>query len=450
MQQDNILGTMPVGRLVLSMSWPIMLSMLMQAVYNLVDSVYVTRVSETAFLALSYAYPIQTLMIAFCVGTGVGFSAMLSRRLGEKKPVEANASVLHGFLFYALCWVLFLLFGLFASGAYLRACTSTREVVAQGTAYLQVCCCFSFGMCLQFPCERILQSTGHPAGFMIVQGSGALINIILDPIFIFVFDMGVTGAAVATVIGQITGGLIGVGLVRRIRSQFHVTPRGFRFQAELAREMCRIAAPAILMQSLSSVMSLGLNAILNLWSETAVWVLGVYFKLQSFVFMPVFSINNGLISIISYNYGARDRHRVSRSIHFGFGAAVSTALLGLVLLCLFAAPLLQICFQAGTEAMVLGIPSLRMTALSFPVAAVSIICSAAFQSLGRSSHSLWIALLRQIIFLLPIALLLVRLWPQWVFLSFLLAELLTCLIALVLYRKICREKILPLEPAPPA
>lgn len=445
LQNENILGTMPVGRLVLSMSWPIMLSMLMQAVYNLVDSIYVTRVSENAFLALSYAYPIQTLMIAFCVGTGVGLSAILSRRLGEQKTAEANDSVIHGFFFFALCWVLFFLFGLFASGAYLRACTSTQEVITQGTAYLQVCCCFSFGMCLQFPCERILQSTGHPAGFMIIQGSGALINIILDPVFIFVFDMGVTGAAVATVIGQITGGFIGLCLVRRIRNQFHVSPRGVRFQPELAREMCRIAAPAILMQSLSSGMSLGLNAILNLWSETAVWVLGVYFKLQSFVFMPVFSINNSLISIISYNYGARNRRRISLSIHFGLGAAVATALLGLVLLWLFAAPLLQLCFQAGADAMALGIPSLRMTALSFPIAAVSIIYSAAFQSMGRSIHSLWIALLRQIILLLPIALILVQLWPQWVFLSFLIAELLSCLIAFVLYRKIYQEKILPLN-----
>ena len=444
MQNENILGSMPVGRLVCSMSWPIMLSMLMQAVYNLVDSIYVTRVSEDAFLALSYAYPIQTLLVAFCVGTGVGFSAMLSRRLGEQKPEEANSAVIHGFLLFFLCWALFFLFGLLASGAYLRACTSNPSVIAQGTAYLQVCCCLSFGVCTQFPCERILQSTGHPAGFMIVQGSGALLNIILDPIFIFVFDMGVTGAAVATVTGQITGGLIGLILVRRIRHQFHVTPRGFRFQPALAREMCRIAAPAILIQALSSVMSLGLNAILTLWSELAVWVLGVYFKLQSFVFMPVFSVNNALISIISYNYGARDRHRVSRSIHVGFLAAVSTALLGSLLLWMFADPLLRVCFQASGEALALGIPSLRMTALSFPIAAVSIICSATLQSLGRNAHSLWVALLRQIILLLPIALLLIYLYPAWVFFSLFLAELLSCVVALLLYRAVYRQKILTL------
>ena len=445
LSRENILGTMPMGRLVVSMSWPIMLSMLMQAVYNLVDSIYVTRVSENAFLALSYAYPIQTLMIAFCVGCGVGFSAMLSRRLGEQKPKEANETVWHGFLLFLGCWLLFLAFGLLAAGAYLRACTPTPEVAKQGTDYLRVCCCFSFGMCMQFPQERILQSTGHPAGFMIIQGSGALINIILDPVFIFVFDMGVTGAAVATVIGQITGGLIGVYLVRRIRTQFHVTPRNVCFQPNLIREMCRIAGPAVLMQSLGSLMSLGLNAILVLWSETAVWVLGVYFKLQSFVFMPVFSINNGLISIISYNYGARDRHRVSGAIRFGMAAAVATAFAGLVLLWLFSAPLLKLCFQAGEAALALGIPSLRMTAVAFPIAAVSIIYSAAFQALGRSRYSLVIALLRQIILLLPIALVLVRLCPEWSFSAFPLAEALTCLLALVLYRRLYTRRIATLD-----
>lgn len=434
MENDNILGSMPMGRLVLHMSWPIMLSMLTQAIYNLVDSIYVTRISETAFLALSYAYPIQTLMIAFCVGSGVGFSALLSKRLGEQDKQGANAAAWHGFLLYLACWLLFLLFGLLAAGPYMDACTPTPEVARQGTAYLRVCCCLSFGMCMQFPLERVLQSTGHPAGFMVIQGSGALLNIVLDPILIFVFDLGVAGAAAATVTGQITGGLIGIYLVRRIRPAFHVTPRGFRFQPGLAGEMCRIALPAVLMQSLGSLMSLGLNAILGLWSETAVWVLGVYFKLQSFVFMPVFSINNGLISIISYNYGARDRRRVSGAVRFGMAIALVASLLGLALLWVFSAPLLKLCFQAGTDALALGTPSLRMTALAFPMAAVSIICSAAFQSLGRSRYSLWIALLRQVILLLPIALLLVWLCPDWAFMAFPLAELFTCGIALVLYR----------------
>ena len=274
-RSENILGTMPMGRLIFTMSGPIMLSMLMQAVYNLVDSIYVARLGDDAFLALSYAYPIQTLLIAFCVGTGVAFSAVLSQRLGAKQMDQASSVVLHGGLLYFLCWLIFFLFGLLGADAYLRTCTDTPSVIAQGTAYLRVCCCLSFGVCTQFPCERILQSMGRPAGFMIIQGSGALLNIILDPILIFVFDMGVAGAAVATVIGQITGAVIGLFLVHGLREQFPISLRGQHLQPALLEELGRIAGPAILMQSLSSVMSFGLNTILRRVSETAVWVLGV-------------------------------------------------------------------------------------------------------------------------------------------------------------------------------
>ena len=440
-QSKNILGTMPMGRLIFTMSGPIMLSMLMQAVYNLVDSIYVARLGDNAFLALSYAYPIQTLLIAFCVGTGVAFSATLSQRLGARQMDQASAVVLHGGSFYFGCWLLFFLFGLLGADAYLRACTDTPSVITQGAAYLRVCCCLSFGVCTQFPCERILQSSGRPAGFMIIQGSGALINIILDPILIFIFDMGVVGAAVATVIGQITGAFIGLFLVHGLREHFPISLRGQRLQPALLGEMGRIAGPAILMQSLSSVMSLGLNAILRRVSETAVWVLGVYFKLQSFVFMPIFSVNNGLISIISFNYGARDRRRVSGAIRFGMILAVGTGVIGCVLLILCATPLLRVCFNAGEQALALGVPALGLTALSFPVAAVSIILSAAFQSLGHSRDSLVISLLRYIVLLLPIALLLVHLWPERAFLGFLLTELGACLVALPMYRSVYRSKI---------
>ena len=440
-QSKNILGTMPMGRLIFTMSGPIMLSMLMQAVYNLVDSIYVARLGDNAFLALSYAYPIQTLLIAFCVGTGVAFSATLSQRLGARQMDQASAVVLHGGLFYFGCWLLFFLFGLLGADAYLRACTDTPAVITQGAAYLRVCCCLSFGVCTQFPCERILQSSGRPAGFMIIQGSGALINIILDPILIFVFDMGVVGAAVATVIGQITGAFIGLFLVHSLREHFPITLRGQHLQPALLGEMGRIAGPAILMQSLSSVMSLGLNAILRRVSETAVWVLGVYFKLQSFVFMPIFSVNNGLISIISFNYGARDRRRVSGAIRFGMLLAVGTGIIGCGLLILCASPLLRVCFNAGAQALALGIPALGLTALSFPVAAVNIILSSAFQSLGHSRYSLVISLLRYIVLLLPVALLLIYLRPASAFLCFLITEVGACLAALPMYRHVYRSKI---------
>lgn len=440
-RSENILGTMPMGRLIFTMSGPIMLSMLIQAVYNLVDSIYVARLGDDAFLALSYAYPIQTLLIAFCVGTGVAFSAVLSQRLGAKQMDQASSVVLHGGVLYFLCWLIFFLFGLLGADAYLRTCTDTPSVIAQGTAYLQVCCCLSFGVCTQFPCERILQSMGRPAGFMIIQGSGALLNIILDPILIFVFDMGVAGAAVATVIGQITGAVIGLFLVHGLREQFPISLRGQHLQPALLEELGRIAGPAILMQSLSSVMSFGLNTILRRVSETAVWVLGVYFKLQSFVFMPIFSVNNGLISIISFNYGARDRRRVSGAIRFGMLLAVGTGIIGCGLLILCASPLLRVCFNAGAQALALGIPALGLTALSFPVAAVNIILSSAFQSLGHSRYSLVISLLRYIVLLLPVALLLIYLRPASAFLCFLITEVGACLAALPMYRHVYRSKI---------
>ncbi len=440
-RSENILGTMPMGRLIFTMSGPIMLSMLMQAVYNLVDSIYVARLGDDAFLALSYAYPIQTLLIAFCVGTGVAFSAVLSQRLGAKQMDQASSVVLHGGVLYFLCWLIFFLFGLLGADAYLRTCTDTPSVIAQGTAYLQVCCCLSFGVCTQFPCERILQSMGRPAGFMIIQGSGALLNIILDPILIFVFDMGVAGAAVATVIGQITGAVIGLFLVHGLREQFPISLRGQHLQPALLEELGRIAGPAILMQSLSSVMSFGLNTILRRVSETAVWVLGVYFKLQSFVFMPIFSVNNGLISIISFNYGARDRRRVSGAIRFGMLLAVGTGIIGCGLLILCASPLLRVCFHAGAQALALGKPALGLTALSFPVAAVNIILSSAFQSLGHSRYSLVISLLRYIVLLLPVALLLIYLRPASAFLCFLITEVGACLAALPMYRHVYRSKI---------
>lgn len=262
-EQSNILGAMPVPRLVVTMSLPIVLSMLISAVYNLADSVYVAQFSDQAFLALSYAYPIQMLMVAFCVGTGVGFSATLSRRLGEGSRDQAVCVVCHGFLFYGLCWALFLLFALFGAGPFLRASTGSPWVAEEGARYLTICCALSMGTCMQFLCERILQATGHPAGFMIVQGSGALLNLILDPILIFGLGLGVTGAALATVIGQIAGALIGIFLVRRIRDQLPVTFRGFRPQWAVAAEMGRIAAPAIVMQSLGSLMPLGMNQLLT-------------------------------------------------------------------------------------------------------------------------------------------------------------------------------------------
>ena len=437
--RGNILGTMPVNRLVLTMSSPIMISMLMSAIYNLVDSIYVAQVSDLDFLALSYAYPVQLMMVAFCTGIGVGFNATFAQRLGEGKGEEANQVACHGFLFYTLCWLLFLAFALLGAPLFFRLSTHDPVVARAGIQYLTICCGASIGMCMQFLTERLLQTTGHPAGFMIVQGSGAVLNIILDPVFIFGLDMGVAGAAAATVIGQISGACIGFFLLWRIRREFSVSFRGFRPSRTLSGEMLRIAAPAVVMQSLSSFMSLGLNQLLTLWSQTAVFVLGVYFKIQTFVFMPIFGVSNGLIPILSYNFGARSAPRITQGIRFGLTLAVGTGLGGAVILCLAASPLLRYCFRAGEEAIAMGGPALGMTALAFPIAAVSIILSASFQSLGHSPLSLLVSLLRQILLLLPIAALFLRLAPDLVWLSFFCAEVLACLTAVLL----CRRTIAP-------
>ncbi len=444
--RDNILGTMPMGRLVLHMSWPIMVSMLLQAVYNLVDSLYVSRLGDAAFLALSYAYPIQTLMVAFCVGTGVGFSAVLSRCLGRKDIRGAGDAVLHGLLLYLACWVLFLAFALTGCRAYMNFCTDAPDVAAMGGEYLRICCGASLGMCLMFPLERVLQSCGHPAGFMLIQGSGAVINLVLDPVLIFALGMGVRGAAIATVTGQLVAAGIGFGLLWGIRREMPVSLRGFRLRPELIRDMGVTAVPAIAMQALSSVMSLGLNAIFRIWSETAVWVMGVYFKVQSFVFMPIFSISNGLIAVVSFNHGARNRERVSAALGTGLLFAVGAALLGQGLLSLVADPLLRWGFVAGPEALALGVPALRLTALGFAPAAASIIGCSALQSLGRGGQSLGVALLRQAVFVLPAARLLLPLRSPLVFLALPVAEVLACVVAAWVCLRLKRERIDTIRP----
>ena len=372
---DGMLGAMPVPRLVVTMSLPIMLSMLISAVYNLVDSVYVAQYSDEAFLALSYAYPIQMLLVAFCSGIGVGFSAIFSRRLGEGDQEQAASAVCHGFFLYGLCWLLFLLFALTGAAPFLRLSTEDPSVARQGAQYLLICCGLSIGTCMQFLTERILQAMGRPRG-------------------------------------------------------------------EMLAEMGRVAAPAVVMQSLSSFMSLGLNQLLTRWSQSAVFVLGAYFKLQTFIFMPIFGISSGLIPILSYNYGSGALRRVSASVRFGQQFTAVLSLSGALLLSLLASPLLRSAFRASPEALAMGAPALRIIALSFFFAGTSIIFCSAFQSLGRSRWSLLVALLRQILLLLPAAALLLALKPALVWAAFPLSELISCFAAALLYRRTIQKQLL--------
>lgn len=443
MQKTNIMQSETIPRLLFKMSFPMMLSMLIQALYNVVDSIFVAMVSETALTAVSLAFPLQNLLIAAAVGTGVGVNSLLSRRLGEGRTEEANA-VASSALFLALALsVIFIAIGLFLAKPFLALFTDSSELLELSASYSRICLIISFGCMFSITIEKLIQATGNSVQPMTMQLTGAIMNIVLDPVFIFFFGLGVNGAAIATVLGQI-GSMVLAFIFLKKNSYITIRLKDIRPKAKIIGEIYQVGLPTIIMNSIGTVMVSVINAILIGFSATAVSVFGVYFKLQSFVFMPVFSINNGLISIISYNYGAKDGKRISGSIRFGMLTALATAVTGTALLWLFARPLLSRYFQAGEAAIALGVPALRMTALSFPLAAVSIICSAAFQSMGRSSHSLAVALLRQIILLLPAAWVLARFCPEWTFLCFPLAELLTCLIALILCFRIYRERVLPL------
>lgn len=454
-ETENKMGTMPIRRLIIHMSWPMMLSMLVQALYNMVDSYFVSMIDNSAFVALGLAYPAQTMMVAICVGTGVGINAMLSRRLGEKRPEDACAVALNGYFLYLLTWVVFLLFGLTLGNRFVGFFNSDPLVMEYGGQYLTIVTVFSLGVCMQFAGERVLQATGNAVGPMLIQGIGAVVNLIMDPVLIFGLGpfpaMGVSGAAIATVLGQFVGMAVGFVLVAR-NGVVRLTLRGFRPHAATIRDIYRIGGPAIVMQSLSTVMTLGLNKILSLpkilalYGDVPVFILSAYFKLQSFVFMPVYGMNNGLTPILSYNYGARRRERITRGIHFALAAALCIMGVGMVIFLLFPQQLMQI-FSASDPAMTMGVPALRVISLSFLFAGVSIILGAAFQALGAPMFSLALSVLRQVVIVLPVCLIFVLIAPDQVWWCLPVAEILSCAVALFLYRRVYAAKILPMKAA---
>lgn len=440
---ENKMGTLPVKSLLLQMSCPIMLSMLISALYNLVDSVFVAQISEDAFVALSLAFPVQTLMTAVCVGTGIGVNALLSRRLGERRLGEANAAAVHGYFVYGLTWLAFALFGGLFSHPFISMFTDNATVIRYGTQYLQIVTIVSVGACFQFATERILQATGNSVGPMIIQGTGAVFNLIFDPILIFgLFGfprLEVMGAALATVLGQLVGMSLGLIMVAR-NKVLTVQVRGFRPNLAILRDIYRVGLPAIFMQALTTVMTIGMNKILALYSGTGVFILGAYFKIQSFIFMPVYGVNTGLIPVVSYNYGARNRDRVTGLIRFALQLSACIMAVGALILLLFPGALLTL-FRANPAVLADGIPALRMVALSFLPAGVSIIFCSSFQAMGSSTLSLVVSLLRQAVILLPCALLLGFLNPGLMWLAFLCAELASCLVSLLLYRRLYRHQI---------
>ncbi len=440
---ENKMAVMPVRRLLLNMSWPMMLSMLIQGLYNLVDSMFVARLSGDSFVALSLVYPVQTLMIAICVGVGVGFNSLLSRRLGERRRAEADQVTANGYFLYLVCWLVFLTLGVSLARPFLRIFSDVPQVVTYGSQYLAIVTGASLGVCMQFAGERTLQATGNTVGPMIIQGIGAVINLILDPVLIFGLGpfprLEVAGAAIATVLGQLVGMTVGLVMVRRTTA-VTLTFRGFRPSLPILADMLRVGIPAAMMQALTTVMNLGMNLILPLFTSFGVFILGAYFKLQSFLFMPLYGITNALVPIVSFNYGGRDRQRITGTIRFALGLALVIMAAGTAVMMLLPGPLLAI-FDADADVLAAGIPALRMIALSFLCAGVSIVLCSSLQALGAANASLAISLLRQVVLLLPAALLLGALRPGLVWLAFPVAELLSCAVALLLYRRTTCTKL---------
>lgn len=440
---DARMGTMPVRPLLLRMAWPMMLSMLIQALYNLVDSMFVSRLSGEAFQALSLAYPVQMFMVAVCVGVGVGLNALLSKRLGQGDRTEAKAVALNGVFLYLLCYLLFLSFSLFLVRPFMAFFTADPTILSAGRTYLTIVTGISVGMTMQFATERILLACGDPVGPMVIQGVGAVVNLIMDPILIFGLGpfpaLGVAGAAIATVMGQWTGMAAGFLLLSRLR-RFPLSPKGFRPRGDILAELCRIGIPAAAMQSLSSVMTLGLNKIMALYDPSAVFILGAYFKLQTFLIMPVAGLTNGLTPLVAYNYGARSRERILALTRFALFLGAAIMAVGTALLLFIPGPLLGL-FGADQTVLNSGIPALRWIAVGLIFSGLSTVLCAVFQALGAAMTSLVISLLRQVVLILPAAYLLGLVQARLIWLSFPLAEVLACLAALIFFRRIQRKKL---------
>lgn len=440
--QENKMGIQAIGPLLANMAIPMMISMLVQALYNVVDSVFVARLSQDAFNAVSLAFPLQNLMIAVGGGTALGINTLLSRSLGEKKQEMADRAANTG-VFLSLCSaILFGLFVLIAAKPFYLVQTKNAAIVKYGTEYAWICLGLSIGIFCQFCFERLLQATGRTFLSMCTQITGALINIIMDPILIFgLFGfprMEVAGAAAATVLGQIIAACIAVFLNVKFNPDVHIIPRSIRWDKEVASEIYRVGFPSIIMQSIGSVMTFGINKILIGFTEAATAVFGAYFKLQSFIFMPIFGLNNGMVPIVSYNYGAARMDRVKKTIALTITVSISIMTLGLVLFQLFPEVLLGF-FSPSEEMLSIGVIALRIISIHFPLAGFCIIAGTVCQAIGNPFYSLIISICRQLLVLLPVAWLLAQTGHlELVWFAFLLAEMCSLTLSIIFLRKTLR------------
>lgn len=447
---ENKMGVMPVNRLVWNMSFPMMVSMLVQALYNIVDSIFVARLSEDALTAVSLAFPLQTLVIAVGAGTGVGINAVLSRSLGEKDFEKANATALNGGFLYSMSYLLFLVLGFVVVKPFYTSQLkgSSPEIFDMGVQYLRIVMVFSMGIFGQFFFERLLTSTGKTVFSMVSQLSGAITNIILDPILIFGLfglpKMGVAGAAIATVIGQCVAAVVAFVCNVRYNQEIDLSLKGFRLSGALIGDIYMVGVPSIIMQSIGSVMTYSMNKILIDFSSTATAVFGVYFKLQSFFFMPVFGLNNGITPILAYSYGAQQKKRMIKTIKYSMGIAFGLLLFGAAGFELIPQVLLKM-FDASEEMLEIGCQALKVIGLHFLIAWFCIIAGTVFQALGRAIYSMIVSIMRQLVVLVPAAYILAKLGGlHAVWWAFPIAELMSFVVSSICLVGIYKKVIKPL------
>lgn len=442
-QQENKMGTMPVNRLLVTMSIPMIISMLVQALYNVVDSVFVSRINENALTAVSMAFPIQNLMIAVAVGTGVGTNALLSRSLGEKNQEMADKAANNSVFLACASYLVFLIFGITGSELFYKLQTDIPEIISYGKDYISVVSILSFGLFFQVAFDRMLQATGRTFHTMFTQGAGAVINIILDPILIFGWfglpKMEVAGAALATVIGQIIAAIISAVLNITKNTDIHLEFRDMKPDKEVIGHIYAVGVPSIIMSSIGSVMTFCMNKILMSFTSTATAVFGVYFKLQSFVFMPVFGLNNGMVPIIAFNYGAKQKQRIMKTMKLAMIYAFGMMAVGLLIFQLCPAVLLEL-FNASDSMLAIGVPALRTISISFLFAAFSIISISMLQALGHGIYSMFISVGRQLVVLIPVAYLLAQTGNlHLVWLAFPLAEIMAIVLSIIFMRKVLKS-----------
>ena len=442
------MGYMPLGKLLLQMSLPMMISMFVQSLYNIVDSIFVAQISEHALTAVSLAFPIQNLMFSVAIGTGVGINSLLSRRLGEKNFDEVDMVANNG-IFLAICgFIVFMIVGFIVPRPYFESQTDNAEIIEYGVTYMRICLIACAGVFGAITFERLLISTGKTGLSMISQLTGTAFNLVFDPILIFGLlgfpKMGIAGAALATVLGQFAAMTVSFILNVRKNKEIRLSIKGLKPEGQIIGKIYAVGIPSIIVMSIGSILVYFLNIILGSFTTTAIAVYGVYFKLQSFVFMPVFGLNNGSVPIVGYNFGARNKKRVTKTIIISSLAACSIMLVGMLIFELFPRQLLGM-FNASEEMYSIGIVALRIIAIHFPIAAFCIILSSVFQALGKGIQSMSISFIRQLIVLLPAAWLLSltgninNIW--W---AFPIAEVISLLTCVILLKRVYDKEIKPM------